>query len=463
MKRLFCLLLCISVLFVSMGTISLAVYEDSLIITKRIEDNWIVDVKGENLPEISDFDNKKYYHQSNEYSLHYDAYSQLDQAQKIIYDAVVANPGKLSITVNFPDGVFSYSNYTQAYLTELMDALCTDRPDIFYYAGYGTNGGSLHSNGKYVKSINYICGVYDSSIYTSSNLTSYYNTLMNKLNSLQFDMSNRYNFIMSVHDYLADTVYYPDLNSSDYKMSAHDAYGALVEGRAVCQGYSDAVKLICDKYNIPCVCISGSSNGGGHMWNAIQMEDGKWYFIDLTWDDQDSRTFYDFFLVGSQSTNVCFGGEKFCDDHVNDADLALPNLQYATTAYDREQNHFTLFNGTYNSHFNDDNGYLYLSVFDYLKTPIYYNGMYSDITPYQGYGFSAELSEGVFKKCTTIICGDPDGSGSYTSNDNRIIKDYIVSDDREADNETAAACDVNCDGYVDALDLALLYTEKLHS
>ena len=122
MKRLFCLLLCISVLFVSMGTISLAVYEDSLIITKCIEDSWIVDVKGENLPEISDFDNKKYYHQSNEYSLHYDAYSQLDQAQKIIYDAVVANPGKLSITVNFPDGVFSYSNYTQAYLTELMDA-----------------------------------------------------------------------------------------------------------------------------------------------------------------------------------------------------------------------------------------------------------------------------------------------------------------------------------------------------
>ena len=59
MKRLFCLLLCISVLFVSMGTISLAVYEDSLIITKCIEDSWIVDVKGENLPEISDFDNKK--------------------------------------------------------------------------------------------------------------------------------------------------------------------------------------------------------------------------------------------------------------------------------------------------------------------------------------------------------------------------------------------------------------------
>ena len=153
------------------------------------------------------------------------------------------------------------------------------------------------------------------------------------------DLTNRYSFIVSIREYIADTVYYPDLNTSDYVMSAHDAYGALIEGRAVCQGYSDAVKLICDYYNIPCVCISGTSGNAGHMWNAIQMEDGIWYLMDLTWDDQDSYLFDDFFLVGTQSTNTYFGGLKFCEDHINDADLALPNLQYAATKY-TNTNHF---------------------------------------------------------------------------------------------------------------------------
>ena len=128
-------------------------------------------------------------------------------------------------------------------------------------------------------------------------------------------------------------------------MSAHDAYGALVEGRAVCQGYSDAVKIICDYYGIPCVCISGTSDGGGHMWNAIQMEDGKWYFVDLTWDDQESSIYYDFFLIGSDTRDTYFGGYKFYESHVNDPVLVLPNLQYAITAYNKTQNHNTLSSG----------------------------------------------------------------------------------------------------------------------
>lgn len=465
MKRFLSLLLCLSILIISFGTVSLGAHEQSLLITETFENSWIVDVKGDNLPNISDTVDKKYYLRGDEYALHYDAYSQLDEAQKIIYDSVVANPGKLSITINFANGVFDYNtNWTQEYFTEVMLALCADRPDIFYYAGYGIDNASLHSNGNYIKQITYNCSVYDSSYYTSSNLPGYYNALMAKVNSLvsagTFDTSNRYNFMMSVHDYLADTVYYPDLTTSDYVMSAHDAYGALIEGRAVCQGYSDAVKLICDYYGIPCVCISGTSDGVGHMWNAIQMEDGKWYLMDLTWDDQESRTYYDFFLVGTQSTNTYFGGLMFAEEHVNDADLALPNLQYATTAYNRTQSHYTLFNGTYNSYFNEDNGFLSLSVFDYLKTPIYYNGMNTGITPYQGCTFTVKASDNSSKSVTAVVVGDPDGDSSLTDDDYNIAKDYLLNDDNMADDATSAACDVNCDGYVDALDLALLNRGK---
>ncbi len=464
MKKVLCLFLCVIVLLVSMSTVSLAAYEQSLIITETFEDSWIVDVKGENLPEISDTADKKYYIQNTAYAYHYDAYSQLDTAQKIIYDAVVANPGKLSITINFPNGIFDYNkNWTQEYFTGVMNALCTDRPDIFYYAGYGIGGGSLYSNGNYVSQITYTCGVYDGSIYTSSNLAGYYNTLMAEVPNVPVDTSNRYNFIKSLHDYLADTVYYPDLSTSDYVMSAHDAYGALIEGRAVCQGYSDAVKLVCDYYNIPCVCISGTANGGGHMWNAIQMEDGKWYLMDLTWDDQGSYgTYYDFFLVGTQTTNTYFGGAKFEEEHVNDADLCLPNLQYSSVKYNENQNHFSLFSGTLDSpYFNENNNFLYFSFLDMLNngvdTKIYYNGMYTNADASHGTEFQiVDANENVID-CTAVIVGDPSGDGQLSREDYDIATVYALGNDRQADASTAGACDVNGDGYVDALDLALIH------
>lgn len=464
MKRLISLILCMCFFALSLSAVSLAAHEESLIITEYFEDSWIVDVTGENLSDFSDYSDLKYYLQGQEYALHYDAYSQLDTAQKIIYDAVVANPGKISIKITFSDGVFNYqNNWNQEYFTGVMDALCADRPDIFYYAGYSISNANLYSNGKYIQTITYNCGVYDTSYYTSTNLPGYYNKLMSKVDSLvaaeTFDLSNRYNFIKSVHDYLAKTIYYPDLNSSDYKKSAHDAYGALVEGRAVCQGYSDAVKLICDYYGIPCVCISGSSNGVGHMWNAIQMEDGKWYFVDLTWDDQESRIYYDFFLIGSDTRDTYFGGYKFSESHVNDPVLALPNLQYAKTKY-IEANHFTKFSGTYNSSYNEENGFLSLSIFDYLKTPVYYNGMNTEISPYQGCSFSVKDSSGATKTVTTIVVGDPDGDNLLTEYDYEIAKDTLLSGDNVSDDIESAACDVNCDGVVDALDLALINMGK---
>ena len=458
MKKLISTFLCVCFLLVSLSGYALAAHTQSLVITETIEDSWIVDVKGDNAPVISDMSSPRFYYPDEGYDNHYDAFSQLDVAQKIMYIAILSNPGKLSFEIEFPDGVFAYSNFTQEYFTELMDVVCTDCPDIFYYAGYSIGGGNLYSGGKYVQSISYNVGVYDASLYTSQNLPGYYNSLVQAVENVPVDLSNRYNFILSLHDYLADTVYYPDLNSSDYVMSAHDAYGALVEGRAVCQGYSDAVKLICDYYHIPAVCISGTADGGGHMWNAIQMEDGKWYFIDLTWDDQGTnRIYYDFFLVGTDSTNTYFGGRKFSAQHVNDPDLCLPNLNYSSTAYDRNQDMFTLFKGTYNSRFDEPARFLYLSVFDFKSNDIYFNGMSTGLTPDQGATFEIIDSSGNSTEYTIVIVGDPDSDGYLTRNDYDVAADIAISNDRVVNDAEAAASDINGDGYVDALDLALLH------
>ena len=39
-----------------------------------------------------------------------------------------------------------------------------------------------------------------------------------------------------------------------------------------------------NRLNIPCKVVSGVSKGQPHAWNQIKIN-GKWYFVDATWDD----------------------------------------------------------------------------------------------------------------------------------------------------------------------------------
>ncbi len=59
--------------------------------------------------------------------------------------------------------------------------------------------------------------------------------------------------------------------------------------------------MLCDAYAIPCVLVSGTSNRNeAHMWNFVQMENGNWYAVDVAWDDQTDKTYYDFFFCAGQ-------------------------------------------------------------------------------------------------------------------------------------------------------------------
>ncbi|MBO5159491.1 MAG: leucine-rich repeat protein [Lachnospiraceae bacterium] len=75
---------------------------------------------------------------------------------------------------------------------------------------------------------------------------------------------------------------------------------SALEGRTgtagpVCEGYARAMKVLCDKEEIPCVLVSGMAKnsvdgtGEAHMWNNIQL-DGKWYGVDATWNDPAGGT-----------------------------------------------------------------------------------------------------------------------------------------------------------------------------
>lgn len=115
------------------------------------------------------------------------------------------------------------------------------------------------------------------------------------------ESASRRVIVEAIHDYLCNTVSYA---SNDY---AHTAAGIFLKDRmVVCEGYAKAFKILCGVFGIDSVMVPGGalkSNGSieAHMWNYVCMEDGCWYLVDATWDDQKSYISRKYFLAGSLS------------------------------------------------------------------------------------------------------------------------------------------------------------------
>ena len=109
--------------------------------------------------------------------------------------------------------------------------------------------------------------------------------------------------VMAVHDYLIDHIEYADSHI------VRRAYGALIERKAVCQGYAQAFQKILSNLNIEGHTVIGYNIPAAaaepvepvlHEWNRVKL-DGKWYYIDLTWDDTPWVTHknYKHFLINT--------------------------------------------------------------------------------------------------------------------------------------------------------------------
>lgn len=104
----------------------------------------------------------------------------------------------------------------------------------------------------------------------------------------------------------------------------HTAYGSLVEGSAVCDGFSKGFQTLCLAVGIPCTEVQGSAVSGGkaqnHAWNLTQIH-GEWYYTDVTWDNgsdaaQDWTSYRYFNLTGASMNR----------DHTIDSQMTQFNL-----------------------------------------------------------------------------------------------------------------------------------------
>ena len=90
-----------------------------------------------------------------------------------------------------------------------------------------------------------------------------------------------------IHDWLCAHVNYTAMPEERPEMPrVCGAVGALVDGEANCQGYTDAFWLLGNLAGLEVRRQSGACNGEGHSWNALRLGNA-WYIMDVTYDDKE--------------------------------------------------------------------------------------------------------------------------------------------------------------------------------
>lgn len=114
----------------------------------------------------------------------------------------------------------------------------------------------------------------------------------------------------SLHDALCSMTVYGGSPEMCYT-----AVGALVEGQAVCEGYAQALTLLCRMAGIPCGIITGTAtNSSGsterHAWNIVHLD--GYTLIDATWNDQDAQGLITHWYYGLSTAQMA--AEHFPDE-----------------------------------------------------------------------------------------------------------------------------------------------------
>ena len=140
---------------------------------------------------------------------------------------------------------------------------------------------------------------------------------------------SEYEQVRYLHDWIID---YLEYDTTYKKSDIHNIYGAFSNKKVVCEGYARAFKYVLDGLGIDNVLVSGTATNSkgvteSHAWNYVKM-DGRWYAVDVTWDDPiirgggklTDKLRYQYFLKGS---------DNFLQNHVEDGYLSKNSIKFS--------------------------------------------------------------------------------------------------------------------------------------
>ena len=158
------------------------------------------------------------------------------------------------------------------------------------YAGWNADIGGSRENG-----IAYATYTYAVTYYTSAQQEAEVDAAVAQLLE-QMNVSGAADVtkVRTVYDYICSNVVYDydHVNDNSYK-TQYTAYGALIDGTSVCQGYAVLLYRLALELDVDARLIPGFGGGEAHGWNIVKLGD-VYYNVDSTWDA--GRTTYGYYL-----------------------------------------------------------------------------------------------------------------------------------------------------------------------
>lgn len=128
---------------------------------------------------------------------------------------------------------------------------------------------------------------------------------------------------LMIAEYLCVKADYSSEKEQDALDDIHTVYGVLVNGKANCQGFTDAFYTLCRMAGLEAGKVTGEANSALHVWNTVKI-DNKWYMTDVTW--METTMYKNGIYYGS----FCTGKDYCSNDHIWTDDCLRENVVAVT-------------------------------------------------------------------------------------------------------------------------------------
>lgn len=118
-------------------------------------------------------------------------------------------------------------------------------------------------------------------------------------NTIQSNYTNYYK-ALTFNNYLRDNIEYAKTNGSpSQEHYAHNVVGPITKKKGVCEAFAKVYQLMLNYIGVENIYVIGKGNGGGHAWSMVKFDNGKYYYVDTTWNQNTKSN--RFFAKGTKA------------------------------------------------------------------------------------------------------------------------------------------------------------------
>lgn len=229
-------------------------------------------------------------------------YDRLNAGDKKIYDLM-----KKSF-LNFSPEVNLGARISADKVQDIMYWVLADNPEIVYFDKTEIIVGCDFFKGNYMKMQK--CFKPSEAKRRLDKMTAKVKEITQEIENMYPDgdyerMMFTYCYLQSHFNYDREAFEYSCRTGKCLRPDSHNAYGVLIDGKGVCDGFASAFSLIMQNFHISSSAVSGKAKfnttvPSNHQWNIVKLGT-QFFHCDVTWDLDDYETYreysYKYFCV----------------------------------------------------------------------------------------------------------------------------------------------------------------------